>query len=29
MNVNNLSRHIRLIIRGELLMLQARLGFAM
>ena len=29
MNVNNLSRHISLIIRGELLMLQARLGFAM
>lgn len=29
MNVNNLSRHIRLIIRGELLLIQAKLAFAM
>ena len=29
MNFNNLSRHIRLIVRGELLMLQAKLAFAM
>ena len=29
MNFNNLSRHIRLIVRGELLMLQAKLAFAL
>jgi hypothetical protein len=29
MNFNNLSRHIRLIVRGELLMLQAKLSFAL
>lgn len=29
MNLNNLSRHIRLIIRGEVLMLQAKLAFAL
>jgi hypothetical protein len=29
MNFNNLSRHIRLILRGELLLLQAKLAFAM
>lgn len=29
MNFNNLSRHIRLIVRGELLLLQAKLAFAM
>ena len=29
MNFNNLSRHIRLIVRGELLMVQAKLAFAM
>ena len=29
MNLNNLSRHIRLIVRGELLLLQAKLAFAM
>ena len=29
MTLNNLSRHIRLIVRGELLMLQAKLSFAM
>lgn len=29
MNINNLSRHIRLIMRGELLLLQAKLAFAM
>lgn len=29
MNFNNLTRHIRLIVRGELLMLQAKLAFAM
>jgi hypothetical protein len=29
MNFNTLSRHIRLIMRGELLMLQAKLAFAM
>ena len=29
MNFNNMSRHIRLIVRGELLMLQAKLAFAM
>jgi len=29
MNLNNLSRHIRLIMRGELLLLQAKLAFAM
>lgn len=29
MNFNNLSRHIRLIVRGELLLLQAKLAFAL
>lgn len=29
MNLNNLSRHIRLIIRGEMLLIQAKLAFAM
>ena len=29
MNINNLSRHIRLIVRGELLLVQAKLAFAM
>ena len=29
MNFNALSRHIRLIVRGELLLLQAKLAFAM
>lgn len=29
MNLNNLSRHIRLIIRGELLLVQAKMAFAM
>lgn len=29
MNFNNLSRHIRLIVRGELLLVQAKLAFAM
>ena len=29
MNFNNVSRHIRLIVRGELLMLQAKAAFAM
>jgi hypothetical protein len=29
MNINNLSRHIRLIIRGELLLVQAKIAFAM
>ena len=29
MNLNNLSRHVRLIIRGELLTVQAKLAFAM
>ena len=29
MNFNNLSRHIRLVLRGELLLLQAKLAFAM
>ena len=29
MNFNNLSRHIRLIMRGELLLLQAKFAFAL
>ena len=29
MNFNSLSRHIRLVMRGELLLLQAKLGFAL
>lgn len=29
MNINNLSRHVRLVIRGEMLVVQAKLGHAM
>ena len=29
MSLNNLSRHIRLIVRGEMLMVQAKVAFAM
>lgn len=29
MNMNSLSRHVRLVLRGELLMLQAKLAFAL